>query len=90
MTIKKKGGYSGSKPASSMTPPARTSRPMVLKNDDYYKVGNSQFVTVTIRIQLDENCSDEIILRNAADALKFYADNKTHKTWTDKIALDKK
>lgn len=88
MSIPKKGGYSGSKPASSMAPPRKP--PKVFKNQDFYKVGNSEFVTVSIRVQLDSNLSDEVVMRNAADALNYYANNGVHKTWTDKITLDKK
>jgi len=59
----------------------------VIKNNEFYKIGNSEFVTVSITVQLDKGLSEEIVLRNAADALKFYADNNTHKTWTKEIVI---
>ena len=61
----------------------------VLKNDEFYKVGNSNFVKVEIVVQLDNSLGEDTILRNAADALKFYADNGVHKTWTKQITYGK-
>lgn len=61
----------------------------VLKNNEFYKVGNSGFVEVTTIVQLDNGLDEATILRNAADAIKFYADNGVHKTWTKEISYRK-
>jgi hypothetical protein len=61
---------------------------MELTNKDYYKVNGDGIVTVTIEFAADKKCNQRDILLNAAEAIKFYADNGQHKSWTRKIKID--
>jgi len=56
-----------------------------LKNDEFFYVGGDKDVTVTVTFSVDPKCNDKTMFLNAAEALKFYADNGVHKSWTRRI-----
>lgn len=58
------------------------------KNDEFFKVGNSKTVTVTLRFDVDEKSGNTVILRNAAEVAQFFADNRQHKSWTRSIKIE--
>jgi hypothetical protein len=91
MTIKKKGGYSGGKPASSMGPPPRTPsatiRPKTFSNNEFFKIGGDRTVTVSVTFDVDPKVSEATLLKNAAEAIKFYAENTAHKSWARRIEV---
>lgn len=51
---------------------------MKIKNDQFIPVGNSKTVTVTTTFIVDEMAGDEVIARNAADILFFWANTAPH------------
>lgn len=55
------------------------------KNDDFFYVGGDKNITVTVTFSADPKCDNRAVLLNAAEALKFYADNNEHKSWTRRI-----
>lgn len=57
-------------------------------NDQYFKTGSSKKVKVTAVIEVDKDASDETIMENAADALKFYMTNGYHKVWTKFLEVE--
>lgn len=57
------------------------------KNEDFFKVGNSRTVEVTIRLDLDTRCNDVVVLRNAADALKFRAEAGHNKSFVKSVSI---
>lgn len=58
-----------------------------LKNDEYFKIGESENITVSVTFQSPEGSNVRTALLNAAEALKFYADNNVHKAWASKIEV---
>lgn len=59
----------------------------ILKNEEYFKIGDSENVTVSVTFQSPEGSNLRTALLNAAEALKFYADNNVHKAWASKIEV---
>lgn len=60
------------------------------KNNEIFAVTGDKDITVTVTF-LDSPDSDDITLMlNAAEAIKFYADNKTHKSWGKRINVTRK
>lgn len=57
------------------------------ENPEVFYVGGSKDVTVTITFLGDEKCDDRTHLLNAADALKFYAENGYHKSWAKRMEV---
>lgn len=55
------------------------------KNDDFFYVGDDRDVTVTVTFSANPGCNKRAVLLNAAEAIKFYADNNEHKSWTRRI-----
>lgn len=84
MTIDKRGGYSGGKPAESMRPPKGTK---IFKNDEFFKIGGDKTVTVSVTFDVSPKVSDATLLLNAAEAIKFLAENKVQKSWCRKIEV---
>ena len=61
---------------------------MLKKNNDFIKIGGSKTVTVTMTFDIDEGCSDAVILRNAAEAAKWLANTGTLHTWVRKVEVN--
>jgi hypothetical protein len=61
---------------------------MELTNKDYYKVHGDGIVTVTLEFACDPKLKQRDILINAAEAIKFYADNNYHKSWTKRLGIE--
>lgn len=59
----------------------------LFKNTEFYKIGGDKTVMVSVSFDADPNASDEVLMRNAAEALKYYSETKVHKTWTRKIEV---
>ncbi len=57
------------------------------KNDEYYPIGNSVEVTVSVTFMADAGDQDDTHLRNAADAISFFGTNDSHKTWARRIEV---
>jgi ribosomal protein L5 len=62
----------------------------VLKNDEVFKVAGDRVVSVTVTFGVNEKVSDATLLLNAAEAIKFYADNRKHKSWARQIEIKRK
>lgn len=61
---------------------------MELTNTQYYKVAGDGIVTVTVEFAVSKKCNQRDVLLNAAEAIKFYADNGHHKSWTRRLRID--
>lgn len=61
---------------------------MIKVNHEHYKVTGDNTVTVTVEFDMNPKCSERDILINAADYLKFYADNKVHKSWGRRLGYE--
>ena len=59
----------------------------IFKNPEFFKVGNSGNMTVTITMNLDNKVTPEVAMLNAAEALKFYYEYNQHKSWVTKIEV---
>lgn len=59
----------------------------VHRNKEFIKIGGSKTYTVTLTIDLDEKVNDATVLRNAAMAANFLADNDELMTWVRKIEV---
>lgn len=60
------------------------------KNNEFIKIGGSKTVTVTLTFDIDEGCSEAVILRNAGEAAKWLANTGTLHTWVRKVEVDSK
>jgi hypothetical protein len=57
------------------------------ENPEFFYIGESKDVTVSITFIGDEKSSERLNLLNAAEALKFFADNNVHKSWAKRIEV---
>lgn len=57
-------------------------------NPEVFYIGGSKDVTVSITFLANAHDSDILSIRNAAEALAFFANNnRTHKSWAKKIEV---
>lgn len=59
----------------------------VIKNPEVFKISGDKTVTVSVTFDVGTKTNERDILLNAAEAIKFYADNKAHKSWERNIAI---
>lgn len=57
------------------------------KNTEFIKIGGSKTVTVLLTFDVDENLDTSIIMRNASEAAKWYANTGTLSTWVRKVEI---
>lgn len=57
------------------------------KNDEFFYVNQDRDVTVSITFSAQPNCTDRVVLKNAAEALAFLANNGVHKSWAKKVEI---
>ena len=62
---------------------------VTLRNDDMFiRTRPTKDVTVSVTINVAADASERLILANAAEALRFYSDNKVWKIWASKIKYE--
>lgn len=58
-------------------------------NDEFFKIAGSKEVTVSVTFILDEKANENLAIRNAAEALRFFANSnpRQHSSWVKKIEV---
>ena len=58
------------------------------RNSEHYNVAGDKTVRVTLVFDSPEATSDPVVMRDAADYLKFLADTGSHKSWGREIEVE--
>jgi hypothetical protein len=62
----------------------------IYKNDEFFYVNGDKDITVTITFSDNPDNSDRLLIRNAAEALQFFANSSgVHKAWAKKIEVNR-
>lgn len=56
-------------------------------NNEFFKIGNSKTVTVSLTFIVDDKAGDEVVLRNAAEAAKFLANSGALHSWVKVVEI---
>jgi hypothetical protein len=59
----------------------------LFKNPEFFKISGDKTVTVSVTFDVGEKVDERTLLLNAAEAIKYLATNKVHKSWARKIEV---